>query len=135
MPEVERMPRFEIRPLNEEDGGGYLIEFPDYPGCVADGATPEEAIREGQDALASYLATLNELGRPVPAVRDACSGQWRQRVPKSMHAALVRRAEAEGVSLNALVTGYLAEALGRRPAPGRETSRRSPGARRADRGE
>ena len=59
------LPRFEVRPLSLEEGGGYLVEFPDYPGCIADGETPEEAIREARDALASYLATLEDLGRPV----------------------------------------------------------------------
>jgi len=108
------LPRFEIRPLDDNEGGGYLIEFPDYPGCVADGETPEEAIREGRDALASYVATLDELGREVPPTGEAFGGQWRQRVPKSLHAALVRRASREGVSLNMLVTALLAEGLGRR---------------------
>src|SRR5271166_6488001 len=103
------LPRFEIRPLTEAEGGGYLIEFPDFPGCIADGETPEEAIREGRDALASYLRTLEELNRPVPATGEVYGGQWRQRVPKSLHAALARRAEHEGVSLNMLVTTLLAE--------------------------
>ena len=113
--EIDTLPRFEIRPLTEEEGGGYLIEFPDYPGCIADGETPEEAIREGRDALTSYLRTLAELNRPVPMPgEDAFTGQWRQRVPRSLHAALVRRADREGVSLNSLVTMLLAEGLGRR---------------------
>ena len=72
-------------------------------------------MREGCDALASYLRTLEELGRPVPLPgENAYTGQWRQRVPKSLHAALSRRAEREGVSLNMLVTMLLAEGLGRR---------------------
>ena len=62
----EHLPHFEVRPLPDEDGGGYLIRFPDYPGCIADGETPEEAIRAGADALRSYKTTLKELGRPVP---------------------------------------------------------------------
>ena len=33
---------FIIRPLSKEDGGGYLIEFPDLPGCISDGETIEE---------------------------------------------------------------------------------------------
>ncbi len=110
------LPRFEIRPLTKEEGGGYLIEFPEYPGCVADGETPEEAIQEGRDALASYLQTLKELGRPVPKTGGVYGGQWRQRVPKFLHAALAHRAEREGVSLNMLVTTLLAEGLGRRGA-------------------
>ena len=112
---AQTLPRFEIRPLSEEEGGGYLIEFPDFPGCIADGETPEEAMREGRDALTSYLRTLEELGRPIPKPgEEAYTGQWRQRVPKSLHAALARRAEHEGVSLNTLVTAMLAEGLGRR---------------------
>jgi antitoxin HicB len=114
--ETPTLPRFEIRPLTDDEGGGFLIEFPDYPGCIADGATPEEAIREGRDALTSYKRTLEELGRLVPASGEVYRGQWRQRVPKSLHAALARRADREGVSLNTLVTMMLAEGMGRRGA-------------------
>jgi antitoxin HicB len=36
--------RFTVRPLTEDEGGGYLIEFPDLPGCISDGETIEEAL-------------------------------------------------------------------------------------------
>ncbi len=111
------LPRFEIRPLSEMEGSGYLIEFPDFPGCIADGETPEEAIRERRDALRFYIATLQELGRDIPEASSSYSGQWRQRVPKSLHAALAHRASLEGVSLNVLVTTMLAESLARRHDP------------------
>ena len=114
MSDASVLPRFEIRPLSDVEGGGYLVEFPDFPGCIADGATPEAAVAEGRDALKSYLATLEELGRAVPACGEVYGGQWRQRVPKSLHAALARRAEHEGVSLNMLATSLLAEGIGRR---------------------
>jgi len=55
------LPRHVIRPLTESDGSGYLIEFPEFPGCMADGETPEEAITEGRDALLSYKRSLKEL--------------------------------------------------------------------------
>jgi hypothetical protein len=35
------------RPLTDDEGGGYLIEFPDIPGCISDGETHEEAIVNG----------------------------------------------------------------------------------------
>jgi len=65
--EFADLPRFEVQPLSSQEGGGYLVEFPDYPGCIADGETPEEAIREARDALASYRAMLEELGQSEPA--------------------------------------------------------------------
>ena len=61
--ELKNLPRFETRPLLEEEGGGTLIEFPDFPGCITDGETPEEAIAQGRDALASDLRKLEKLGR------------------------------------------------------------------------
>ena len=109
---------FAISPLTTEDGGGYLIEFPDVPGCISDGETPEEAIANGRDALKSALLAMKEFGDPIPQPgRTATSsGQWRQRVPKSLHSRLAARARQEGVSLNTLVTSMIAERLGKRKA-------------------
>ena len=73
----ETLPRFEIRPLTDQEGTGYLVEFPDYPGCIADGETPEAALKEGRDALKSYIETLKELGRAVPEAGEVYGGQWR----------------------------------------------------------
>jgi antitoxin HicB len=113
---------FTVRPLPEADGGGFLIEYPDLPGVISDGGTPEEAIENGRDALKAALLTMKEFGDPIPApgAFNAASGQWRQRVPKTLHARLVERARQEGVSLNTLVTAMIAEGLGQR-----QTRRRS----------
>lgn len=52
--------RFKIRELTEEEGGGFLIEFPDFPGCISDGETREEAIENGLDALLCWLEVKND---------------------------------------------------------------------------
>ncbi|MBF0142818.1 MAG: type II toxin-antitoxin system HicB family antitoxin [Magnetococcales bacterium] len=106
---------FEIRPLAPEEGGGYLISFPDFTQCIADGETPEDAIQNGRDALKSVILTLMEFGDPVPEPFSggAASGKFVTRVPKNLHAKLATRARAEGVSMNALVTSILAEHVGR----------------------
>jgi antitoxin HicB len=62
---LEQYP-FQVRPLTEEEGGGYLIEFPDIPGCISDGETPEEAIVNGRDALKCCLLTMGEFGDIIP---------------------------------------------------------------------
>jgi antitoxin HicB len=106
---------FTVSPLGAEDGGGYLIEFPDLPGCISDGETPEEAIANGRDAMRAWIATAKAHGDPVPPPAPAAySGKWQIRMAKSLHRRLAERSKAEGVSLNALATSMLAEALGRR---------------------
>jgi len=62
---LEQYP-FQVRPLTEEEGGGYLIEFPDLPGCISDGETSEEAIMNGHDALKCCLLTMREFGDRIP---------------------------------------------------------------------
>jgi antitoxin HicB len=57
---------FTVRLMTEDEGGGYLIEYPDVPGCMSDGETPEEAIANGRDALKAVLLFLQEFGRPLP---------------------------------------------------------------------
>jgi antitoxin HicB len=106
---------FEIRPLSEDEGGGYLISFPDLPGCISDGETIEAAIKNGIDAVNSWIATSRELHDPIPkAGASQASGRFVQRLPKSLHSRLAERAKQEGVSMNALVTAIIAESMGRR---------------------
>lgn len=96
---------FEVRPLTEDEGGGFLVTFPDLPGCMADGATIEDAIAEAADAETSWLSTKEELG-----LTDV-SGRFMVRIPKSLHARLQARARQEGVSMNTLAVNYLSEGM------------------------
>ncbi|MBP7517246.1 MAG: type II toxin-antitoxin system HicB family antitoxin [Desulfobulbus sp.] len=104
---------FEVKQLAREDGGGFLVTFPDLPGCMADGETILEAITNAMDAEASWLATARAFGDPLPAISQSYSGKWVQRVPKSVHARLASLARREGVSINTLVASFIAEGLGR----------------------
>jgi antitoxin HicB len=110
--------RFTIRPLTEAEGGGYLIEYPDLPGCMSDGETVDEAIANGEDAKHAWIAAMREAGRPVPVPTveaiEGYSGKWQLRAPKSLHRSLAERAKREGVSLNTLAVTLLAQGLGER---------------------
>lgn len=107
---------FEIRPLTPEEGGGFLITFPDLPGCMSDGETPEEAITNGKDAFACWMAAHTDAGKEMSGPSESASGRFVTRVPKGLHARLIARAKQEGVSMNAFVTSIIAEGLGRREA-------------------
>jgi antitoxin HicB len=132
MSKVRRIPRIDppwpfeayahiISPLTEDDGGGYLITFPDLPGCMADGETESEAVQNGRDAFIATVSALADMGRDIPApsfgpddaTAPAASGKFVARVPKSIHAKLTTRAKADGVSLNTLVLTLIAEGLSR----------------------
>ena len=109
-----------ISPLSAEDGGGFLITFPDLPGCVSDGETIEEAIENGRDAFISWVSARVDMKKPIPKPvaretgADDFSGRFVQRVPKSLHARLARQAKKEGVSLNTFILSLISEGLGHR---------------------
>jgi len=111
-----------ISQLPQEDGGGFLITFPDLPGCMSDGETEAEAVNNGRDAFEAWVAARMDSGKaiPEPSYRPSTvpevSGKFVTRLPKSVHAKLAERAKAEGVSLNTLVLAFVAEGLGRRAA-------------------
>ena len=58
--------QFTVRPLSKEEGGGYLVGYPDIPGCMSDGETIGEAIANGREALRDCLEVFGESGRTVP---------------------------------------------------------------------
>ncbi len=105
---------FEIRPLSEEEGGGFLASFPDFAECISDGETIDEALTNGHDALKATIAALKAKKLPVPSPNSGgvASGKFVARVPKTVHAQLATRAKAEGVSLNTLVLTFIAQGLG-----------------------
>jgi antitoxin HicB len=106
---------FTVRKLTPEEGGGYLVEYPDVPLCRSDGETIEEAITDGQDALEASLMCYLQDGKPLPkpSSGQAYSGTFRVRMSKTMHAQIAARAKEEGVSLSLFVVEAAAEAAGR----------------------
>ena len=103
----------EIRPLSAGEGGGWLASFPDLPGCMGDGATPEAAIADAYEAAAAWLAVAQAQGDAIPQPSAGGeSGRFVARLPKSLHTRLVARAEQEGVSMNTLVVALIAQGVG-----------------------
>ncbi len=47
----------------------YVVTVPELPGCRTHGGSLEEALRQGRDALESWIDVARELGRPIPPPR------------------------------------------------------------------
>lgn len=96
--------RMEIIPDREE--GGYTICFPDLPGCLTCADTLELAIANAADAKRAWLAAALEDGVEIfdPTLGrtdlSAYSGQFKIRMPKSLHRDLADHAREEGISMN-----------------------------------
>ncbi len=101
-----------LTPIPSEEGGGYMVTVPDLPGCVADGDTIEQALEEARDAFQAWTMAEQE-DKGLISLPKTYSGQFVQRIPKTLHARLAMRAASEGISLNQLAATFLAEGLAR----------------------
>lgn len=104
---------FEVHRLSEEDGGGYLITFPDLPGCMSDGDSWEEALHNGLDAAQSWLETARLFQDPIP--KPSTYDTLFAPLPRILHQKLATKAQREGVALNDLLIALLSNELGHEP--------------------
>jgi predicted RNase H-like HicB family nuclease len=56
--------------IEPADDGTFSVYVPDLPGCVSTGRSREEAIESIREAIQGHVATLRELGHPVPPPRS-----------------------------------------------------------------
>ena len=96
-----KMPyRMEI--VEDLDEGGFVVSYPDLPGCVTCGETVESAVANALDAKKAWIEAALEEGIPIyePDSLDDYSGQFKLRLPRSLHRALAEHSRREGISMN-----------------------------------
>jgi predicted RNase H-like HicB family nuclease len=120
-PESSPGASYPVTLVHEDADGTWLASVDALPGCVARGATPDEAVERASVAVAEWTETAKREGRDVPEPKSlqSHSGRLLLRMPQTLHAELSRLAERERVSLNQFITDLLAGALGWR-APARK---------------
>ena len=101
--------RMEI--VEDKDEGGYVVSFPDLPGCITCGDTIESAVANGADAKKAWLEAALEDGLdiPEPDSLENYSGQFKLRIPRSLHRALAEHSQREGISMNQYCVYLLAK--------------------------
>ena len=92
--------RTEVIP--DRDERGYTLRCPELPGCITCAETLEEGFQMLEDAKRCWLAACLEDGVPIPEPGgpEEFSGQFKLRLPKSLHWRLAQRSREEGVSMN-----------------------------------
>ncbi|MBQ0059924.1 MAG: type II toxin-antitoxin system HicB family antitoxin [Lachnospiraceae bacterium] len=92
--------RMEI--VEDTEEGGYVISYPELPGCITSGDDIASAVKNAEEARREWLAAAMESGQsiPEPGSSENYSGQFKLRLPKSLHRALAEQSKREGVSMN-----------------------------------
>jgi len=106
--------RYSARVFWSRSDAAFVATCPEFEGISALGASAEEALHELGVVVGLAVETYEEAGwdLPAPFEEPEHSGQFRVRLPRSLHGWLVWEAQREGVSLNTLIIARLAEARG-----------------------
>lgn len=92
--------RMEI--IQDKDEGGFVVSYPDLPGCITCGETLESAVANALDAKKAWLESALEDGMEInePDSLEKYSGQFKLRIPRSLHRSLAEKSKKEGISMN-----------------------------------
>ena len=97
---IEMSYRMEI--VEDKDEGGFVISYPDLPGCITCGETVEAAVTNALDAKRAWIEAALEEGIQIqePDSLEAYSGQFKLRISRSLHRLLAEHSKREGISMN-----------------------------------
>jgi predicted RNase H-like HicB family nuclease len=60
------MIRYELIIYWSDEDNAFIVEVPELAGCMADGATYQEALANVEVVIGEWIETARELGRPIP---------------------------------------------------------------------
>ncbi len=67
--ELAAIRRYSLTIEWSDEDGLYVVTVPELPGCMTHGATHAAAVRQGEDAIATWRATARRFGDPIPPPR------------------------------------------------------------------
>ena len=97
---MEMSYRMEI--VEDKDEGGFVVSYPELPGCITCGETIEKAVSNAADARREWIEAALEEGVKInePDSLENYSGQFKLRLPRSLHRLLAEHSKREGISMN-----------------------------------
>ena len=63
---MDKVPKYSMLISWSDDDQAYVVSVPDLPGCMADGKTPEEAVRNVEVIISEWIECAQEDGDPIP---------------------------------------------------------------------
>lgn len=104
---------YKVSIVPDLEDGGYIAEYSELPGCITCADTMDEVIKLAEDAKKSWITVAYENGDeiPLPEAMYKYSGQFKLRIPKTLHRMLANKAKEEGVSMNQYCCTLLARNL------------------------
>ncbi len=98
----------------DDESGTYTAEILEFPGCIAQGDTPEEAYRNLESAAAGWVEAALNMEQRIPEPSDpySYSGRIALRLPRGLHRRAAQMAERDGTSLNQFLVAAIAEQVG-----------------------
>ena len=102
------------RILIPQEDHTFFAEILEFPGCFAQGTTPQEAFGNLEEAAKAWIESALDQGQeiPQPSTNEGFSGKLILRLPRSIHRRAARMAERDRTSLNQFLMAAIAERLG-----------------------
>jgi len=102
------------RVLVPDDDGTFFAEILEFPGCFAQGDTPNDAMDNLNDVALAWIESALELGQEIPSpfMNIGYSGRIALRLPKSIHKKASTYAERDAVSLNQFFLSAISTRIG-----------------------
>lgn len=101
--------RMEI--VEDTEEGGFVVSYPELPGCITCGETIESAAANALDAKKAWLEAAIDENIEIyePDSLENYSGQFKIRMPRSLHRSLAEHSKREGISMNQYCVYLLAK--------------------------
>ena len=93
---------YRMEVVEDKDEGGFVVSYPDLPGCISCGETIESAMQNALDAKKAWIEAALEENIEIkePDSLENYSGQFKLRIPRSLHKSLAEHSKREGISMN-----------------------------------
>ncbi len=93
---------YKMEIVEDKEEGGFVVSFPDLPGCITCGETIESAVANARAAKKAWQEAALKEGIIIhePDSIDDYPGQFKLRIPKSLHRLLAEHSKKEGISMN-----------------------------------